>query len=288
MNAPVLHAPSFDGTEVFRGNQLAPGEARLWEGRPLFRRVAFDVFHARGIAVYFVGLFVLDAYQAWAKHIPLPLAIHNSIPLAVIIGVAGGLLLAAAWLVTLTTRYEITDRRVILRYGMALPATLSLPYSQIVKASLAVNGDHTGDIALVLKEGNHMAYLKLWPLARAWQLSHPEPTLRGVPRAAVVGALLARSLAARTTLLAGKTEIARADIARADIGLADIGLAGPEASEAGLAAEPAPAPSAPQRLPAPAYLPRLTPYRRLAVNGPSYLKSGAAFSSSAVALIAAR
>ncbi len=210
MNAPLLHAPAFDGTEVFRGNQLAPGEVRLWQGRPLFRRVAFDIFHARGIAAYFVGLFVLDAYQAWAKHIPLPVAIHNSVPLAVIIGVASGLLLAAAWLVTLTTRYEVTDRRVILRYGMALPATLSLPYSQIVKASLAVNGDHTGDIALVLKEGNHMPYMKLWPLARAWQLSHPEPTLRGVPRAAVTGALLARSLATRHAALSAKDATGKA------------------------------------------------------------------------------
>ena len=206
MNAPVLHAPASDPSEVFRGNQLAPGEDRLWEGRPPFRRIAFDVFHARGIAVYFVGLLVLDAYQAWAKHIPLRPALINSVPLVCIIGLASGLLLAAAWLVALTTRYELTDRRVILRYGMALPATLSLPLSQIVKASVAINRDHTGDIALVLKEGNHMPYLKLWPLARAWQLSHPEPTLRGVPRAAIVGASLARSLATRHALLSAKAE----------------------------------------------------------------------------------
>ena len=207
MNAPVPHAPALDPREVFRGNQLAPGEARLWQGRPLFRRVVRDVFHARGIAVYFVGLLALDAYQAWAKRIPLPAAIHNSVPLVLIIGLAGGLLLAAAWLVTLTTRYEVTDRRIILRYGMALPATLSLPHSQIVKASVAINGDHTGDIALVLKDGNRMPYLKLWPLARGWRLSHPEPMLRGVPRAAIVGGVLARALAARTLALAGKEEI---------------------------------------------------------------------------------
>ena len=214
MNAPLLHAPAPDASEVFRGNQLAPGEARLWQGRPQFRRVAFDVFHARGIAVYFVGLLALDAYQAWAKQIPLTLAIHNSVPLVLIIGLAMGMLLAAAWLVGLTTRYEVTDRRVILRYGMALPVTLSLPYSQIVKVSVAINPDHTGDVALVLKEGNHMPYLKLWPLARAWHLSHSEPMLRGMPQAAVVGALVARSLAARVALLAAKTDVVKVDAGR--------------------------------------------------------------------------
>ncbi len=207
-HAPVPYVPVPDAGEVFRGNQLAPGEVRLWQGRPLFRRVAFDIFHARGIAAYFVGLIALDAYQAWAKRIPLPLAIHNSVPLVVILSVASGLLLLAAWLVTLTTGYEVTDRRVILRYGMALPATLSLPHSQIVRASVAINRDHTGDVALVLRACNHMPYLKLWPLARGWRLSHPEPMLRGVPQAAVVGTLIARALAARDALLAANTPLA--------------------------------------------------------------------------------
>ena len=219
MNAPLLHipahapahAPAPDASEALRGNQLAPGEACLWQGSPLFRRVAFDVFHARGIAAYFVGLLALDAYQAWAKQIPLALAIRNSVPLVLIIALAGGLLLAAAWLVKLTTRYQVTDRRVILRYGMALPVTLSLPYSQIITVSVAINRDHTGDVALMLKEGNHMPYLKLWPLARAWRLSHAEPMLRGMSQAAVVGALVARALAARMALLGVKAEVAQVD-----------------------------------------------------------------------------
>ena len=182
--------------DVFHGNVLAPDEVSLWRGRPLYRRVAFDILHARGIALYFVGLLALDAYQIWAKRIPLAPAIHNSVPLVIIIGLAGGLLLAAAWLIMLTTHYEVTNHRVILKYGMALPATLSLPYSQIVEAAVAVNPDHSGDIALVLKDGNHMAYFKLWPLARAWHLSHPEPMLRGIPRAGFIGSMLARAIVA--------------------------------------------------------------------------------------------
>ena len=49
--------------------------------------------------------------------------------------------------------------------------------------------DGTGDIALVLKAGNRMPILKLWPLARAWHVSAPQPMLRAVPQAAVVSGL---------------------------------------------------------------------------------------------------
>ena len=195
-DAPAPSERPIRPLDVFYGNVLAPDEVSLWRGRPLYRRVAFDVLHARGIGAYFIGLLALDAYQAWAKRIPLWPAIHNSVPLVLIIALASGLLLGAAWLIMLTTRYEVTNHRVILKYGMALPATLSLPYGQIVQASVAVNGDHSGDIALVLKDGNHMAYFKLWPLARAWHLSHPEPMLRGVPRAGFIGSLLTRAIVA--------------------------------------------------------------------------------------------
>ena len=180
--------------EIHRGNQLAPGEAIVWRGAPSWRDMARDVFHMRAIAAYFAVLFALDAYQAWGKGIPVPKAVHDSVPLAMITVFALGIIGTIAWFTGRTTRYTITDRRVILHYGVALPATLSLPFSQIVTASVAVRRDHTGDIALVLKPGNRMPFLKLWPLARAWHLSEPQPMLRGVPRAAVVGGLLTRAL----------------------------------------------------------------------------------------------
>lgn len=185
-----------NATDIFRGNEMAPNETILWKGRPLFRAIARDVFHVRVVAAYFVGLVALDAFQAWSKHLPLTKAIHDSVPLVLALGVAGLIVGALTWLTTSTTHFTITDRRVILRYGMAITATLSLPNSQIVTAEIAVNGDHSGDIPLTLKAGNHMPYLKLWPFARPWRLSHPQPMLRGVPRVAVVGALLARSIAA--------------------------------------------------------------------------------------------
>ncbi len=180
--------------EIHRGTQLAPGEAIVWRGAPSWRGMARDIFHLRAVTLYFGGLFVLDAGQAWAKKLPVAQALHDSVPLFAIAVVALGILSAFAWFTGRTTRYVVTDRRVILHYGVAMPAVLSLPYAQIVTASVAVNRDHTGDIALKLKAGTRMPYLKLWPLARAWHVTEPQPMLRGVPQVAVVGSLLARAV----------------------------------------------------------------------------------------------
>ena len=181
--------------DIRNGNALAPGESVIWTGKPSWRRVARDALHLRGLTAYFGLLFILDAYQAWMKAIPLGRAVHDSVPLAAITCLALGTLAGMAWLVS-RSRYTITDRRLILRYGIALPATLSIPMSQIASTAVAVNSDHTADIALVLKSGNHMPYLKLWPHARPWQLSHPQPMLRSLAQGEAVAATLARALQA--------------------------------------------------------------------------------------------
>ncbi len=182
--------------EIHRGNRLANGESIVWRGRPGWFGLACDAFHLRAIACYFAFIIALNAYQAWAKHLAFDKAARASLPLLVAIAGAMFVVAGLAWLTARTTRYTITDRRVILHYGVAMPATLSLPYSQIVKASVAINRDHSGDIPLVLKSTNHMPYLKLWPLARPWTITHPEPMLRRVPKAAVAGGLLVRAIAA--------------------------------------------------------------------------------------------
>ena len=185
---------AIDLEAIQRGTRLAPGEAVIWQGSSKWRIVARDVFHMRGLALYFALLFAFDGYQAWSKRIPAATAIHDSVPLFVISVFALTIVGTIAWFSSRTTRYVVTERRVILHYGIAMPATLSLPMSQIVSASVSVKRDHTGDIALLLKSGNHMPFLKLWPLARPWHITKPQPMLRGVPQAAVVAGRLVRAL----------------------------------------------------------------------------------------------
>ena len=180
--------------DIHRGNRLAPGEELVWRGRASTRGVIRDVFHLRAIAGYFAALLAFDVYQAWAKRMTLAKAVHDSVPLVVVAVLALCIVAGLAVATARTLRYTLTDRRVILHFGVALPAVLSLPFSQITSCAVAVRRDHTGDIALTLKAGNRMPILKLWPLARAWRISEPQPMLRAVPQAAVVSGLIARAL----------------------------------------------------------------------------------------------
>jgi hypothetical protein len=118
---------------------------------------------------------------------------------------AGGLMvvggLAAAWVLIMigwssarATTYSITNRRVVISHGVALPLSVNLPFGMIESAELKTYSDGTGDISLSLNGDQHLAYLVLWPHARPWRFSKVEPTLRAVPGAVAIARILGAAL----------------------------------------------------------------------------------------------
>jgi hypothetical protein len=164
----------------------------FWEGRPAWRAVAVRVLHVRMVAGYFALLLALALVAGqWMGAVRLALAA------AVVLG----LMAAFAYATERTTRYVLTEHHLVMRFGLALPATLAIPLARIERVELSVRADHGGDVALTLDPagrpgGRALGYLKLWPHARPWRLSPAQPMLRAIPRAAVPATLLARAVAA--------------------------------------------------------------------------------------------
>jgi len=53
----------------------------------------------------------------------------------------------------------------------------------------------SGDIPLQLMSGERMALFMVWPHARPWRITRPEPMLRCIPRVDQAAGVLARALA---------------------------------------------------------------------------------------------
>jgi hypothetical protein len=93
---------------------------------------------------------------------------------------AAGLALFVAWLSVKTTIYAVTDRRIVLRSGIVLNGTVSIPFRIVDRIDTRQFGDGSGDLAIAISGGDRIPYLSLWPYARPWRLTHPEPMLRAV------------------------------------------------------------------------------------------------------------
>ncbi|KQP59174.1 photosynthetic complex putative assembly protein PuhB [Methylobacterium sp. Leaf108] len=174
---------------------LPAGEHVLWQGRPRAAGIAFRTLHVGLVAAWFSGLTLWAGVPLLAEGRFVEAAVAVGPTLALGAG-AIGLLALIGWLTARSTTYTITNRRLVMRYGVALPMTLNLPFALIEDAGLRRFRDGTGDLPILLRSGNRVAYLHLWPHARPWHVSRPEPMMRSVPDAGEVASILARAIAA--------------------------------------------------------------------------------------------
>ena len=177
--------------------QLPKGERMLWQGAPNWLALAISAFHVRKVAIYFTLLGVLGLVLGMSEGASLSQAMGSLVWLIVLGLVAVALLLVLAYLTAKAALFTITDKRVVMRIGVALQVTINLPFELIQSAALTKTAGGKGTIALKLMPEEKVSYLILWPYARPWRMRHPEPALRSIPDAGRVAELLAAALDGR-------------------------------------------------------------------------------------------
>lgn len=170
-----------------------PGERILWQGSPDWRLLARTAFHTRLVAGYFAALSAWALISALMHGIDAPGDLLG-VAMTMAVGIIGvGLLHLLAWGSARAAVYTLTDRRIVLRIGIALPKCINLPLPLIGSVDLAAHANGTGDVPLAIIGPRKLGYLALWPNARPWKIVTPQPMLRAVPQAADVAALIART-----------------------------------------------------------------------------------------------
>ena len=173
---------------------LPPGETVLWEGAPSTRAIATHVFHWRLFAGYFAAMLLLwlvstdDVFGSGDFLRGLSMRAGLSAIVMVIVVVLSRLVSATSW-------YAITNRRVVLRLGMVFPMSINIPFTLMESAGIGTFKDGTGQVVLSLSKAQRIAYVALWPHCRVFTFDHPQPVLRGLTEPARVGAILANAVA---------------------------------------------------------------------------------------------
>ncbi|MEM7670316.1 MAG: photosynthetic complex putative assembly protein PuhB [Pseudomonadota bacterium] len=114
----------------------------------------------------------------------------SRLPFAVLSAI---LLLIGRWIAR-TTLYTITNKRIVLRFGVALPMAINLPYEQIADANVQHLSDGTGTITVSTLGKARLAYLHLWPNVRPWKMSPVQPALRCIDDPEHAAAILGDAL----------------------------------------------------------------------------------------------
>lgn len=174
--------------------RLPPGEEVLWQGSPSWKSLARRAFHVRKVAIYFGVLAVLAVLVDASDGLTLASLIQGLTWILLLAAVSIGALTWLGWSMARSSIYTITNRRLVMRIGAALPMMMNLPFKQVRSADLRVYEDGTGDIPLLLDQSAKPSYMIFWPHVRPWHFAPVQPMLRTIPDAAKVAGILAEAL----------------------------------------------------------------------------------------------
>ncbi|MGH1574779.1 photosynthetic complex putative assembly protein PuhB [Methylobacterium sp. P31] len=173
---------------------LEPGERILWQGRPTASALRQHLLKVRWLAAYLAGLLAWKLVLIVRVRGVRPQEVFDTATLLMQGAVLIGLVTYFAWALARSTTYTLTDLRLVIRHGIALPGTVDIPLRAVRSVAVRVRSDGTGDVALTVREGAGIGYSKLWPHVRGLSLSRPVPMLRGLRDAALLSTRLARQL----------------------------------------------------------------------------------------------
>ncbi len=173
---------------------LPHNERLLWQGKSDFRSIARWTFHVRKLAAYFAALLAIRLLLQLASGADFIAALGAGTGLAALAVVALGVLHLYSYLIAKSTLFTITNKRIIIRAGVAVPVTINLPFSKVESADLRLHSDGTGDIAILTEAESRVSYVLLWPYVKPWRFMRVRPVLRAVANAEAIASLLANAL----------------------------------------------------------------------------------------------
>jgi hypothetical protein len=176
--------------------RLPAGEGILWQGSPSWWPFTRRAMHLRGLAFYFLLIIAWQVTEAAAGGAGLAEVLAApALSILLALGCLGILALIGRASAK-ATLYTITNRRIVMRVGVALPMTINLPFAAVKSAAVRRHADGTEDIVLDLMPEHRVSAIALWPHLRPWRMGRPAPMLRGLPVVSGASQVLARALAA--------------------------------------------------------------------------------------------
>lgn len=178
---------------------LPAGERMLWQGGPEWLSFFQRALPLRAVLLYFGVLAAWRFVAGWSETGSLQFGATSALWILPLCVTVVAIMAAFSYATARTTLYTITDKRVILRFGLAVPVAINVPFSKIATADLNIFADGTGHIPLKIFGVDRFSFFLLWPHARGWQITHPQPMLKSVPDCAKVAGILGAALAASQT-----------------------------------------------------------------------------------------
>lgn len=193
---PLFHDEDDGPDEPVRGlpQKLPKDEEILWQGSAAPKPLAIHAFHIRTVSLYLAAAALLRGAFGLASGQPVAEALATSATILLLAGLGAGVLWILGWSMARGSLFTITNRRVVIRHGVAIRKYINIPFKDVRSVDLRLHAAGHGDIALSMSNDSSVPYFHLWPFARPMRFTRTVPLLRALPDAAGAALVLTKAI----------------------------------------------------------------------------------------------
>ena len=158
---------------------IPSGEKIYWCGQPDWVSLGYCCYGIKYLIFYFL---VSAFYVVYKIVTPLTLETFLSLYSSYLFSgfLAGMILFGIAFLSARHTCYIITEKRIVIRTGVALVFLLNLPFKNILSIDRQKLTKNRGNIAFTVRSRKRIPYLSCWPSVKGRGFLSPIPAFRSI------------------------------------------------------------------------------------------------------------
>jgi hypothetical protein len=171
------------------GKSIPLGEKIYWNGKPNWKSFGYHAFGVKYFSIYFFVCALYSVSQIDSSFSFGAFFIKYA-PYLISGILAGMILLFLAYLSARHTCYVITEKRIVIRTGVALVFLLNMPLKNILSIDMKALTKGQGNVIFKVQSKKRIPYLSCWPSVKSGSFLEPIPAFRSIRDIEKIGKLI--------------------------------------------------------------------------------------------------
>jgi hypothetical protein len=176
-----------------------------WVGRPDWKSFGYHAFGLKYFLIYFFICAFYAVSQIESTFSFGELFIKYN-PYLLSGTFAGAIVLLLAYIAARHTCYVITEKRIVIRTGVALVFLLNMPFKNILSIDTKPLAKGRGNVIFKVQSKKRIPYLSCWPSVKVGNFLEPIPAFRSIMALEKVGQIISETAILNHEENVGKVE----------------------------------------------------------------------------------
>ena len=166
-------------------------EKIYWNGEPSWISFGYQVFGIKYLIFYFILSALYSVSQLGSVFSFIAFLVFY-MPFLISGAFAAAILFVLAYIVACHTSYAITEKRIVIKTGVALVFLLNVPLKNIISIDKQRLAGGRGNLSFEARSKKRIPFVSCWPSVKGGSFVQPIPAFRSISNIEEIGVLITK------------------------------------------------------------------------------------------------